>query len=477
MGVICTATRRVCAAGLFLQLCLAVTPLAASAQGSSTGRKKGVDSQDSLIVIHRRTPSELLASANLADQRAIADLPWGTFDYPQDSLHQLSVDRARHWLDSVSAIVPPAQSRLRLPGMQLEPLALLALKSADDSLAVQYLERRLATPGLSSSDRAEALAAGVEAFNDVSRPEVLPIAEHLLAKLAAMGPNVGMWQLKPQMHMAETYYRLGRRDDALAHILAAVKLVPTLRYEDRDIYHYGLLMAIQDLLSSTQEQRTHLAAIKAELLAATTPSPERLAIEPSLAYLADERAAWLQGAFALGAMIGQQAPPLVANTWINSPPQPLRWDDGMVRLVDVFDIGGGLFERGLQEHIQRHFGDRVQIIGIPGRLSGHWGFKLIEPHDEVQRWAEVYRDEYHITFPIAFWVQDKVLTVDGGRLPPENPTIAAFKLNGAGLGQMPVKMIAIDRHGIIRKIFLVEGIDEVQAYLDHLVNEGGTSHD
>jgi len=414
----------------------------------------------------QRTPAELFADVALYRRRVAEPLSPALPVYPFDSLRALPGPRARLWVDSVESARERIAQWLRAPisGMQLEPLAALAVVARQDSLARQQLAARLATPGLSPPERAHALFTGAEAFADRLHPERLPFAEQYIAQLHTLGAVGAPWELMQRLTLAhDVYYWLGRRDDVLKHASAIVSLLPTMEYEDRRLlfdYPGEFIVMMADLLSGTAKDRARFAALDTQLLAAVKPDD------------GNWRARVATG-FAQAHMLGRPAPRLQANVWMNtaaSTTAPMtRFDDGVVRVVSftALDDANGLLTL---QRIQDRFGQRIQMVAL-SRVNGYWGYRFITPAQEAQLQIQAFH-ALKLTFPIGFWVQDKQLQEDGGMRVPYDPTMVDYHVSeSAAYGQVFV----IDGRGRVR--YMTDGVDrgneeDIEKSVTTLLHEG-----
>lgn len=412
----------------------------------------------------QRTPAELAADVALYRRRVGEPLSPALPIFPTDSLRALPVARAHVWLDSVSRIRVAQWRQEPIAGLQLERLAELAVVAREDSFARQQLAARLATPGLSPADRAQALFVGAQAFADRLHPERLPIAEQYVVQLHALGAVALPWELIVRLSLAEdVYYSIGNRDQALAHAWAAVALLPALPHADRRILlddpgEFVLMMA--DLLSSTAAGRAQFAKLDTLLFAATLPNDGGWRAK-------------LRTGFAQASLLGKAAPRVLATLWMNTAgatTAPLvRLDDGIVRIVSIVGLVNADLLMGLQR-LQTRFAPQVQVIGL-ATVNGYWGYRFITPAQEAQLQIQAFH-ELKLTFPIGFWVQDKQLQEDGGVRPPINPTAQDYHMFDPGAF---AQLFVIDGHGRVRRAFY--GVDrgneeDIAQLLARFVHEG-----
>ncbi len=377
--------------------------------------------------------------------------------YPKDALRAAVVGRARVWLDSLAA--------KGVHGFQLTPYGQLAVVGDQEALAQHELAQRVATPGLSVADRAFVLSAGATAFADREHPQWLPIAEHYLAQLTALGVAADAWQFTARDRLSEVYYDLDQRPKALAHAMRAYALLPDLPFEDHllALFRRPMHLRVADILLGTPGTPGGAAtmhAVDSLIIAMARPTEDRIQLDSGTLWLGQQMIRMVQGDSAFAFTLGHPGPPITGTAWINTSdagPHEQRVSDGRIYLLDFFPPGAepALAAQLSLERLQDRLGAAVQVVGITS-LTGHWGWQFVDPQDEAQRWQHFFAQELKLTFPIAFWVKPKERTRDGGMLPPQTPTVAAYHVP-SGLG---VVVLVVDQQGRVRRLFHDVGRDQ-----------------
>ncbi len=400
------------------------------------------------------TPGELLADNELASAVGRDTINPASPAYLTDVLHAGTVARARLWLDSLAAT--PVR------GLQLTPHGELAVVGEREALAQEEFAHRLGTPGLSVDDRAYTLSAAAIVFANRDHPQWLPIAERYLAQLTTLGIAGEGWQFTVREHLAEVYYDLDRRAQALAYATGAYALLPDLPFEDHFLaMNETLHLRVLDILLGTPAIAGGMAkmhAVDSLLVAMARPTQERMALDPSTAWLGQRMIAMVQTDSAFAVTLGQVGPPIAGSVWINtsdSRPHAEHVGGGRIYLLDFFradDAGDLPIQIGLMR-LQERLGRATQLVGITS-LTGHWGLRFVDPPDESDRWQHFFMQSLKLTFPICLWIMPKERTESGGMLPPQNPNIAGYHLPG------DMGVIVVDQFGRVRRLFTLGGRDE-----------------
>jgi hypothetical protein len=414
------------------------------------------------------TPDELRVDVELAAEDGRDAIAPADTLYPKDALRAATVARARVWLDSVAA--KPVH------GLQLTPYGQLAVMGEQDALAQKELAQRLATPGLSVEDRAFALSAGAIAFADREHPQWLSVAERYLAQLVALGVPGDAWQFAARDQLSAVYYELGRRPEALAHALGAYALLPDLPFEEHILgMNGGLYLRVADILLGTPgmaDGRSRMHAVDSLIVAMAHPAPDRIQLDSGTLWPGQRMIRMVQADSAFVFSIGQPGAPVRGTTWINGTdagPHDQRVDDGRVYLLDFFPLGAPSILAGQLslERLQRRLGPAVQVIGITS-ASGHWGEQFVDPDVEIQRWQHFFAQDLRLSFPVAIWARPKEQTLQGGMLPPQNPTLAAYHMPG-GFG-----VVVVDARGRVRRFFTAgrDQEDDIAQFVTQIEAEG-----
>jgi len=369
---------------------------------------------------------------------------------PSDSQRVVRSAGAQQWLQQLQTSA--------VSGIQLDPYGTLQVTAGHDTLAQQTIAARLATPGLSAADRAYTDFTAVTAFASVDVPARLPVAEHYLTALDALGPAAALPQFVAHKQLAGIYYLLGRSSDMLRHGLRAVAVLPDVELVDRsamffDPQFYSELVGV---LSGQPNAPARIATLNAALLAAATPSAAVVARDAGADGRGKRYQSSLHEMIVVGTRIGTPAQPVEGNFWVNlsapgsvSGPHTIPVADGTIRILEMghYNCGQCIAALGPLQRIQDQY-PRSQVLYATA-TEGSWSNRVVEPDEEVPHLVEFYTQKLKIRFPISIWKEPLAPTEDGGRLP---------KTSGPNFDHYPLafkpNIYVIDGRGIIRGVFI-----------------------
>jgi hypothetical protein len=329
-------------------------------------------------------------------------------DYPLDSIRAAVAASARAWL--------PRIQRSPIQGMQHDPAGRLAVKADQEAYAKQQIAERLATRGLSFSDRAYTYVAAVDAFSDVTHPEKLPQAEAYLNQLDALGDSAVFWRYQARAVLVSAYYLLGRDADIVRLGTSAIALGSRIPFVDRGVLT-AVYPATAEALAGQPGGAAKIAALNKELLRALVASPADIAYEASFAKKSADFVKDAKTMIKVYELLGTQAAPIVAQFWINRPKSDsatIPVADGKIRVLEVSDYGCGACLAAIDriERLHRRFPD-VEVMFVTTTL-GSWKNRMVEPAEENQLLADFFVNYRKVTFPVGIWTRRRIPNNQGG---------------------------------------------------------------
>lgn len=385
---------------------------------------------------------------------------------PKDSVNTVVAERATAWLRRLAS--EPAT------GMELDPYAtlLVDVNRVDDARRV--IAKRLATPGLSLSDRVYTLQNAAMLFMDPRRPDRLDIAEEYvgqLATLAPLGTEANLSYRTTCTILANLFYNLGHDEKALKYFRIILNGIPALPPKKR---LFSSMMMMADLLLDKPGGRAELDEDLKMLTAANTPTPAEIAADSSVVpWMNWARMAVDQDRQTI-AQIGTQLPPVMGHAWLNAPhtgrwEQPL--DDGKIRLIEFGELGCRPCINALPMMKRM----AAKFAAVPNfeamyvtTTYGSWDAKLTTPEEEVAGMKKYYVERRKITFPISIWAPGRQLDADSNMTIPESETYKTFHVVGTP------RFILVDGHGRLRRVFDGYGRvmdDQLDTAIRRLINE------
>jgi len=423
------------------------------------------------------TPAEALVNLDYENARTLQyAAPVTRATYPKDSLRAVAEARAAQWMQSFEA--------RPVTGLQIDPYGVISVTAHHEAIAQQQIAARLATPGLSFADRAFTLQMAVLAFASADYPARLPIAEDYVKQLDALGVNAAYWQFNGRRPLIYAYYRLGRSADVARIGLAAFALVSVMPYEQRgDVFAPGTWMdyaAVVDAVSGQPGGRETIKAMNTALIAATVAPASLVAIDSSFAWHSEWWRHFMQGEIDLAAQVGERAPPMVSNYWVNRGPsrdsQSVAVNDGKIRIIEIgsFTCAPCVAAVPGLERLHHQY-PQIEVVFLTAGL-GQWGNRIVPGKVEADHLADHFVNNLHATFPIGIampvWVPDD----NGGEMAvPPTPTWHAGNYPQAGKPTFYV----VDGKGIVRRVIggytreLEENLSTIVAYLQHEATNGG----
>lgn len=328
--------------------------------------------------------------------------------YPKDSLLTLAAKHAQAWIDQLQTA--------SVKGLQYDPYGTLSVMANQDDLAQRQIATRLATPGLSLSDRAYTLRMAVRAFGDEHVPNRLPIAERYLTQLDALGTEAAFSQFNARLDLVNVYYRLGMSAE-VAHIglqmYAHVTDIPYhLRgavYDLGPSFQYG---AVIDALGGQPNGRAKIKALNTELLAATKAPAELVAFDSSFVWHERDSREWAERWIRAADRVGLQGTPIFAQYWINRgasrEAQTVNVADGRIRVVEIGHFSCGPCMAAVPGLNRLHAQYPNAEFLFMTWTEGMWGNRIIEPKEECERLADHFLTHVKAQIPvgIAFSLRD-----------------------------------------------------------------------
>jgi len=279
------------------------------------------------------SPAEAGYHVRARRSRLITPLGFDYLSFPRDSIQHEVAAAAAQWLVEAQ--------RTPIRGIQLDPSGRIGIVANQVQYAQRQFAERLATPGLSAAAKAYTLVAALQAFADPAFPERLPIAEHYLAQLNALGDTVAIYRWLGEQALVQAYYLLGRSDDVVRHGVHAIEQLPTIPYQDRLIAVYP--NGIHDLYIPTVDALTGQPGGQAKIDRLNTILRQEVKAPSAIValdseYLDHQRASenelsiYLRGS----ALLGTKGAPIVSNYWLNRPTRDsatVPVDDGRIHVL------------------------------------------------------------------------------------------------------------------------------------------------
>jgi len=397
--------------------------------------------------------------------------------YPKDSMRAVAETRASSWVKALEA--SPVK------GLQIDPYGVISVSAHQEDVAKRQITERLATPGLSFTDKAYTLQMAAGAFASSDYPERLPIAEGYVKQLDAMGTKAAYWQFSARRPLIYAYYRLGRSADVARTGLAAFALVNVMPYERReDMFSPGIWMdyaAVVDALSGQPGGRATIKAMNKKLMEATVAPAPLVAADSFFAWNSEWWRNHMQGEIDLAERVGEAATPMVSNYWVNRGPsrdsQSVAVNDGKIRIIEIgsFTCGPCVAAIPGLERLHKQFPD-IEVTFLTAGL-GRWGNRIVPGKVEAEHLADHFVNNLHATFPIGIAMPVWVPAEDGGETTMvPTPTWHAGKYPQAGKPTFYV----LDGKGMVRRVIggynrdLEENLAAIVQYLQKEAKNGAS---
>jgi len=422
-------------------------------------------------------------AAPVTGQFAVADLltydaqlasafPMSQARFPADSINAVLRDRAQHWLSRVQRMGN------RVTDTDFVALAVTAFRAGDDSLAVQWFDRRLRT--LSDAERkgqslasehvvarAVVLLAAIQTLTWAAQDSVrlarnLPVAVAYGRQLLAL-PGKG-------------YRTVADSADVLYHqydgVVALIRALSIQRDVDVLTRHVGYLIAQLSKLGLWERQNELSNSVPYREIAAALADTGAAArwrdsLDATLLTLARGRdAEWSTMGSATQReaqrqefvrdihdmldryhRIGHPAEAVVAHAYLNTAdssynvvPRIRSFGDGFVYVLAM----GPRTDPRLDalQRLQDAFPRTVRAIFLT-KTEGHASVDLLSPPDEVTWLARYYRGNRHLTIPIAVWAGPKIPGTERSLIPQESPMTDVY-------GMARLNVLIIDARGTLR---------------------------
>jgi hypothetical protein len=393
------------------------------------------------------TPAEAGYHVDAARMRAFFNVSFRDTRWPADSMTSAVATAGREWLAKLSTGVRA--------GIQLDPTGRVSVAARADKEAHGQITKRLATPGLSLTDRAFTYRTAVEAFADHRTPERLPFAEQYLAKLDAMGPDAVAWQFEARIPLVSAYYQLGRSNDVARHGTRAMALVAVMSFFDRASMYWGgrnLYAATVEALAGGPGGRALIDQVNATLRDAAVPSAAIVALDSSFRRIGQEFTYNLNNMVRASERLGSVGAPLVSNLWLNraSPDSAtVPVNDGKIRIIETGSTGCPacmMAMYGLQR-LRDRFPEIEPVLLIS--TYGAWANRLVEPDQEAKELTNFFLNTAKLTYPVAIWKSPKARNADDGMTPRDaGPNFVNYPMFSK-----PIVWV-LDGRGTIRQVFI-----------------------
>jgi hypothetical protein len=429
------------------------TGLTAGATNASTGRFAVTISP--VPMASRGTSTRPVTASEAASQAVfervarITGLSWRDGRYVGDSVRRAATDAIQRWMKEAR----PAPAT----GMHLDAAASVDVAMDNLAAAQARIAERLATPGISLSDKAYTLRRAVSSFCDNWAPQRLPIAEQYLQQLIALGPETTPWQFEARTALMNVYYFLGRNADLARHGTAAIALLAQMPFDERGMeYRFPRVYPMTlDALLGLPNATAQIAALNESYRAGATVTPAELArliaqdstyalLSRGFAYKANE-------AIQVNAKLGKPGAPIVAHYWVNrgSPDSAtVPVNDGKIRLLQIgnTDCPGCVMGFYGMQRLQEQF-PQVEPTALVFTWGG-WGGKIVDRAVEAAHLRDYFLTRVKATYPVAIWAGKRIPNEDDGADVETNPNWKTYEILGK-----PTFWL-VDGKGMIRKIFV-----------------------
>jgi len=415
------------------------------------------------------SPGEAAYHVAVVSKRLQDDVPYMQVA-AKDSIRNVLVERARVWMGHVDPQL--------IRGLHLDPYGVVGADASRDSAAIRAIETRLATPNLTPNARAYTYLSATIAFGRAEYAGYaarLPVAERYVAALDSMGNSVANVQFIAHALLSNTYFLSGKTTEMIRHGMRAMDCLERMDFTDRGLMYsdfQSLYVDLISVLSGQPDGPAKIAKINASLVAATTPPPALAAMDESFARTGDYWHSAAQQMITLGNRVGQRAPNLLGNYWVNVPStgatrgvDSMVVTDGTLRVVELGDLGCGPCIASLpaMQRLQDRF-PAMRSVFLTATM-GAWSNRLVEPDVEAEKLRETYTQSLKVRFPISIWKGEKVRTEDGGFAPKnEGPNFANYPLLGTPT------FYVIDGHGRIRRVIFGQLTPDRETQLASLID-------
>jgi hypothetical protein len=409
------------------------------------------------------TASEAAAQANQERMGKWGSLSWRSRHYAADSLRRATSETVQRWVGEVH----PARAQ----GIHLDLGAALSVAMDDDAAAQAQIAERLATPGLSLSDKAYTLRRAVYTFCDNWAPQRLPVAEQYLQQLIALGAEATPWQFEARESLMRVYYFLGRSSEVARHGKSAIALLSNMPLGERHAEYtmpqvYPMTV---DALLSLPDASAQVAALNdAYRAGAVIPPAERArltAIDTIYAKMAEFFPRYAKSTIATHAKLGTPGVPIIAHYWLNrasTDSATIPVNDGKIRLLEVgnTDCPGCVAGFYAMQRLHEQF-PQIEPI-VLAFTWGAWGGKIVDRFVEAAHLRDYFLTRVKATYPVAIWAGKRIPNEDDGASVEPNPNFKTYQ---------PLSKPAfwlLDGRGVIRKVFLGYGRD-IEVQLAHSI--------
>jgi len=349
-------------------------------------------------------------------------------DYPADSIANVKRLRAADWVRRLTAL-PAAEQPDAVQGWQRIPFAKLAALAANDTLARQLFELRVAElasdPVEQSYALFQAVATLVDPLQDSARlVRNLAFAERYVKSLRTIRTTgyttrhdsitVLRHQLMAEDTLINGYAVANDTTQLLTHARARLRYALLVGVEDRRDAVFIPYRYVCSTLMHTAVGRTQIATFANVALAMA----RRAGTELSAKTTADDHKrartietdirSWIQFDSTWLARLNTPAPELTAHLWLNTPdsmydstPRRHPFADGRVHVLAFGDLGATAKMFAL-DRVQRRFPFGVEAL-LAIATTGSVGPDAATPREEAAWITQYLRDVHHLIVPIAVW--------------------------------------------------------------------------
>jgi thiol-disulfide isomerase/thioredoxin len=364
---------------------------------------------------------------------------------------------ARNWVVSLRSSP--------VTGIRLDPMGALSARAGHDTLAQRQFMERLATPGLSTSDRAYTLVLAVQAFGrDADDTARMRIAEAYNAQLQALPASVFSQKFDGRISLAFSYSQAGDGAGVIEHLTKGFMLVPRMSFEERRRvfvdYDDLPVVLLANVWSGLPEGRRKIDSLGRWLQSYAVATPEQIGTNPLYQNVTRDYTRKLTQVLQLVRFLGTTAPEITGHFWINASAPGTKHpsfagasvkklNDGVVRIIEYGHRSCLPCMRGIPilENLQKtHPGLEVWF---EDHEDDSWGANRCLPAEKARHLTREYTQKLKFDIPIALWIGPRSANIDGGTRQQASPSTIAYDVEGSPM------FVVTDGQGRVR--FIYEG--------------------
>ncbi len=350
----------------------------------------------------------------------------------------------RTWQKEAKELGGQCATRFKVPevsGADLIALSRLYLSTDKPDLAREAINRRLKTPNLTETERAEALVAAISVvLNGTPTDESIKLGEDYTAQTDALSDAQLRQKINAHSRMAGYYGYMDVDAPNLLHQSILLKLIAQTSETDRQTFE-GLRASAYDHIALVQANRGQMDKANETLQQAKTAVKD-----PRMASMFDD-------AIARYSLIGQRVPPVKGTYWLNAPPDTKQFDTtGRVTLIQFTAHWCAPCRKSYPAMLKMHekFAARGLDVMLATELYGYFEQQYdLKPEQELAADREYFTGKYKIPFKIAI----EPLQNYADRTPAGEAARSEFNMFKYRVGGIPQIML-IDKQGVLRHILI-----------------------